>query len=357
MNPDDMAGSLHPESKALLAQIDNLPNELQLAWEVGSRLDLPDWPGIRQVILCGVGDSAVGADLLLAYGSPFYKQPVVLWKDYNLPAWAAGPETLVMALSHQWNDEVTLAAFEQAGQRHCRRLAIGMDGALTRQAQEASLPAMLYPAGDYPVEPLGWLFGLPAAALFRLGLLPDIGAQVAEAVAAMRSQQASIRADVPPNGNPARRMAGQMMGRWVTITGSDVLAPVARHWKSRLGGVARSWAQSEALPEMDYTMLSSVHQPDGMLSATMIVFLRAGSEHPRNRLRCDLTKRYFMLEGLGTDFVDAEGQSALAHQWTCLHFGEYAAFYLAEAYGIDPKPTPVTEQFHQELAAGSRPAR
>jgi glucose/mannose-6-phosphate isomerase len=356
MNPDDLAGPLHPETKALLAQIDNLPNELQLAWDVGSSLDLPDWPDIRQVILCGMGDSAVGADLLQAYGSPICKLPVFLWKDYNLPAWAAGPETLVMAFSHQWNDEVTLASFEQAGQRNCRRLAIGMAGALTRQAQEASIPVMLYPAGNYPVEPLGWFFGLPAAALFRLGLLPDIGEQVAEAVAAMRSQQAAIRADVPPNGNPARRMAGQMMGRWVTIAGSGVLAPVARHWKSRLGGVARSWAQSEVLPEMDYTMLGSVHQPDGMLSTTMIVFLRAASEHPRNRLRCELTKRYFMLEGLGTDFVDAEGESALAQQWTCLHFGEYTAFYLAEAYGIDPRGTLVIEQFHQELAAGNRPA-
>jgi len=86
----------------------------------------------------------------------------------------------------------------------------------------------------------------------------------------------------------------------------------------------------------------------------MIVFLRGSSGSPRNYLRVNLTKQAFMLEGLGTDFVDAAGETPLAQQWTGLHFGDYAAYYLALAYGVDPTPNPAIEQFMREISAAGK---
>jgi glucose/mannose-6-phosphate isomerase len=185
-------------------------------------------------------------------------------------------------------------------------------------------------------------------------LLPEIGTELSGAVQAMRQQQASIRVEVAAIGNPARRMAGQMMGRWVTVVGSGVLAPAARHWQNQIARLAKTWVQVEFLPEMDHTLLGSVLQPDAMLASTMIVFLRGSCGLPRNQLRGNLTKQAFMLEGLGTDFVDAAGETPLAQQWTSLHFGNYTAYYLALAYGIDPAPSPTIELFKREMAAAGK---
>jgi glucose/mannose-6-phosphate isomerase len=82
----------------------------------------------------------------------------------------------------------------------------------------------------------------------------------------------------------------------------------------------------------------------------MALFLRAGSYHPRNLLRTDLTKRAYMLDGLNTDFMDASGDTPLAHQWTLLHLGDYVAYYLAMLYEIDPTPIPALEGFKNQLA-------
>jgi glucose/mannose-6-phosphate isomerase len=68
----------------------------------------------------------------------------------------------------------------------------------------------------------------------------------------------------------------------------------------------------------------------------MALFLRAPSYHSRNLLRSNLTKTAFMVEGLNTDFIDAQGANPLAQQWTALHLGDYTAYYLAMAYGVDP---------------------
>ena len=80
-------------------------------------------------------------------------------------------------------------------------------------------------------------------------------------------------------------------------------------------------------------------------------FLKSPSDHPRNFLRSDLTRQVFMLEGLSIDSYTAKGDSPLAHIWTALHFGDYVAFYLAMAYGVDPTPVTVLQNFKAQLKA------
>ena len=55
-------------------------------------------------------------------------------------------------------------------------------------------------------------------------------------------------------------------------------------------------------------------------------------------------------QGLNTDFVDAQGDTPLAQQWTALHYGDYVAYYLAMLYEIDPTPIKALEGFKQQLS-------
>jgi len=187
------------------------------------------------------------------------------------------------------------------------------------------------------------------AAFTRLGLIADPADELAEALAAMRAQQSSLLADVPVARNPAKRMAGQLFGRWVMVMGSGVLAPVARRWKGQVNELAKAWAQFDYLPEADHNTIAGIACPEELLTKMMALFLRAPSDHPRNHLRADLTRQIFMMEGLNTDFYDAQGDSPLAHLWTALHFGDYQAYYLAMAYGADPTPIPAISELKKEM--------
>jgi glucose/mannose-6-phosphate isomerase len=181
------------------------------------------------------------------------------------------------------------------------------------------------------------------AAFGRLHLIPDQDAIMRDTVEAMKTQQASLRVDSPVSQNLAKRDAGQLMGRLVTIFAAGHLVPVARRWKSQINEMAKSIAQFEPLPEADYGTLHGATMPEAILLHSMALFLRAPSDHRQNRLRSNLTRRALMLEGVNTDFVDAKGESPLAHMWTLAHLGDYVAFYLAAAYGIDPTPLPSPE--------------
>jgi glucose/mannose-6-phosphate isomerase len=297
-----------------------------------------------------MGGSAIGADLLAAYAAPLCPVPLAVQRGYSLPAWAHGPGTLMVASSHSGNTEETLAAFDQAYTDGCRILALCTGGKLAAKAEATNTSLWTFEHPGQPRAAVGYSFGLLLALLSRLGLIPDPAGELSGAITAMRKQQADLRAEVPVVRNLAKREAGQLMGRWVMVFGSDVLEPVARRWKTQINELSKAWAQYELLPEADHNTLAGLAQPENGLSSAMALFLRAPSYHPRNLLRAELTKQAYMLEGLNTDFMDAQGDSALAQQWTALHLGDYVAYYLAMLYEIDPTPIPALEGFKQQLS-------
>jgi glucose/mannose-6-phosphate isomerase len=349
MNLDDFSSFPRIDTRNMLAEINRLPDELLAAWELGLTLPLPRWEGIQQVLIAGMGGSATGGDLLSAYLEPSCPAPVFIHRDYHLPAWAQGPQTLVIAASHSGETEETISAFERARAGGCRCLALTTGGRLAALASEAGIPTWPSASAGQTQAAVGSSFGLLLAAFTRLGLAADPSAELSRALAALRAQQAQIRAEVPVVHNPAKRMAGQLMGRWVAVIASGVLAPVARRYKIQLNELAKTWGQIDLLPEADHTTLAGLLLPEDQLGRTMVLFLRAPFDHPRSRRRSDLTRQVFMLEGLNTDFIDAGGDSSLANQWTALHFGDYMAYYLAIACEVDPAPAPLIEEFKQEM--------
>ncbi|MEE8567539.1 MAG: bifunctional phosphoglucose/phosphomannose isomerase [Anaerolineales bacterium] len=349
MNLDEQDRFHEVDPEGMLAEIDGLPDQLQAAWDLGQSLPLPIVEGIRQVVIAGMGGSAIGGDLLAAYVAPRMSIPVIVWRNYDLPAFASGPGTLVITASHSGNTEETLSAFERGREAGVSLMAITTGGELARRAGDHSVPLWRFEHSGQPRAAVGYSFGLLLAALARQDLIPDTTDEVVDSVAAMNRQQKKLRADIPVTQNPAKRLAGQMMERWPTIVGAGLLAPVARRWRTQVSELAKSVAQFEELPEADHNMVAGVVQPESLFGSTMVVFLRASLNHPRNIIRVDATNRILMVEGFGTNVIQARGDTRLAQQWTCLHFGDYTAYYLAMAYGIDPTPVAAIEGLKEIL--------
>jgi glucose/mannose-6-phosphate isomerase len=351
MNLDDLDYFKQLDTLNMLGEIDNLPDQVGYAYQLGLRHDLPEWQAIRQVVIAGMGGSAIGADLLTSYCASLAPIPVFVHRDYGLPLFARGAETLIICSSHSGDTEETLDAFEAARQAGCRILVVSTGGKLARRARENDIPVWTFDHAGQPRAAVGFSFGLLLAMFQRLGFLPDQKEALEGAITAMKHSQQHLQPHIPAAKNPAKRYAGQLMGRWVTIMGAGLLATVARRWKGQLNEVAKAGANFEFLPEADHNTLAGTMHPQEVLNPhTMTLFLRAPSDHPRNRLRTDLTKNAFMLEGMNTDFVDARGDTPLAHIWTLILFGDYVAYYLAMGYGVDPTPIQALVDFKKSMA-------
>jgi glucose/mannose-6-phosphate isomerase len=220
-----------------------------------------------------------------------------------------------------------------------------------KRAAEKNILALKFDShGVVDTAAIAFPFGLLLSLFTRLGFIPDPANDVAEAIAMMKRSQQHIRADVIAAKNPAKRYAGQLVGRWVTFVGTETLAPVARRWKTQINQLAKAGANFEIVPEATHNTLIATINPIPTLNAhTMTLFLRAPSDHPRNRLRSDLMRQAFMLEGLNTDVIDARGESVIANLWTLIIFGDYMAYYLAMAYGADPSEEDAVLNFKRSL--------
>jgi len=334
----------------MLGYIEALPANLSDAWQLGHALPLPVVGQIKQVIIAGMGGSAIGGDLLAGFLSDTCPIPIISHRDYGLPAWAKGPETLVICSSHSGNTEETLSAFEKALAQHCSILALSTGGLLAEKAKAAGVTAWQFEHHGQPRTAIAYSFGLLLALLERLGIIDDQADQVTSAVLAMQVQAGKLSQDVEVTLNPAKRLAGQLVGRYVSVFAAGALEVVARRWKTQINELAKAWAQFEAIPEADHNTLAGLLNPDALLPKVAAIFLRAEIDHPRNTLRLDATRQSFMVEGLVTDEVRAEGQTRLAQMWTLLQFGDYVSYYLALSYKVDPTPVDALLALKAKLA-------
>lgn len=324
----------------MIAHIDGLPDQLFNAWKMGLNQPLPAMEPVEKIVIAGMGGSAIGADLLASYLLDKMSVPVIIHRDYGLPGYAKGGNTLVVISSHSGNTEESLSAFEQAIPNHCQVICITTGGTIQKKAEEKGYPVWIFNHQGQPRSAVGFSFGLLLALVTRLGLIDDPAAEVDDAVRTMTSLQGKIQVDVPVLSNPAKRLAGQMIGRHVTVFGSGFMVPVARRWKCQINEVAKAVASFEALPEADHNTLAGISNPHELMGKELAIFLKAAAEHPRNQLRVDKTREILMLEGVGTDFFNAKGTTRLAQMWSTILFGDYTSYYLALSYNTDPTPIP-----------------
>lgn len=335
---DDVKKFKDIDLEDMYSHILGLPAQLAAAWKLGQEQPLPDVQGVERVLIAGMGGSAIGADLLASYVASVCPLPVIVHRDYGLPAWAQNGRTLVIASSHSGNTEETISAFELAIKKSCRLTALSTGGTLEKLCKERGAPLWKFEHHGQPRSAVGFSFGLLMALFTRLGWIPNPSADLQGALSAMAEQGERIAAPVPTAQNPAKQLAEKMVGGWVCVIGSDVLAPVARRWKGQINELAKAWTQFEFLPEMNHNTLAGVVFPQDQLPESLVVFLNSASDHVRNSLRARLTAQGLQNVGIPSEVFTAPGDSPLAQMWTAIQMGDYVSYYLAMAYDINPTP-------------------
>ncbi len=341
--------SKDPEN--MLAYIDALPDDLEKAWALGQAYDLPKFPEIHKICIAGMGGSAIGGDMLAGFLAQGGKVPIISWRNYGLPDWTAGEDTLVICSSHSGNTEETLSAFDQALKNGCSILAFSTGGKLEKRAGEAGKACWTFEHHGQPRTAIPFTFGILLAFLQRAGLAVFDFSEISESASVMRSQREILTASSPVQQNPARRLGGQLLGRNVLILAAGENEVIARRWKGQIAELAKAWASFEGLPEMNHNALAGLESPESLFEKTSAIFLRAKMDHPRNQIRIEHSMQQFLIAGMAVDTVQAVGNSRMAQMWSLLQFGDYVAYYLALDYGVDPTPIEALNALKRKLAS------
>ena len=325
LDPEDMLGAIR-----------GLPQQLWTAWETAGKLPLPEKRDFSKILVAGMGGSAIGADILAGYVAPDCSLPLFVLRGYHLPAWAKGPEVLVVCSSHSGNTEETLTVFEEAQKRNCTTMTVSTGGKLSEKAREQGTLCWTFEHVGQPRTAVGFSFGLLLNLLERLGLISEQEALVKNAVAEMEALGKQIDVEVHAVKNVAKRLAGQAVERIPVVLGAEHLEAVARRWKTQINENSKAEAQFEFLPEADHNTLAGLVNPEELLYKTYALFLNSERYSGRVQKRYKLTADEFMVSGVCVDPVACSGSSMLAEIWTAIFLGDYISYYLAMAYDANP---------------------
>lgn len=316
------------------------------------KLDLPAkyQKNYLNILVSGLGGSAIGGDILRSYAAAKAAIPLVVNRDYDIPAFV-GPQSLVLAVSYSGNTEETLSAYQQANQAGADIIVVSSGGKLSSLAREDGNMVAELPGGLSPRAATGYLFSPLALILEQLGLVKGASADLMETVQVLTDLREEINPVVDSAHNIARQLAGEMKGRIPVIWGSSSHSEVAAlRWKAQINENAKAPAYYNIFPELNHNEMVGFEAPADLISQLMIIILRDPGDHERVKKRIEISKEVIRPRVAKVMEVEARGQSFLARFYSLAYIGDYASFYLAQEYGINPTPVQVIDFLKAELA-------
>jgi len=334
----------------MLGRIAELPQQCRRAWANVQSFELPpEYRQVNEIVVLGMGGSAIGGDLLRSLAGPECALPIVTNRDYTVPAFVSA-ETLVIACSYSGNTEETLAAFEEARQRGAALLAVTTDGKLAQRARELRVPLLTFCYQSQPRAALGYSIVSLIGVVQKLGFIGDKSDDLEEAIAVMEALQKEIGETVPVTANPAKQLAKRLYGRLPVIYGAGYLAEVAHRWKTQFNENSKAWSFFEQLPELNHNAVLGYQFPQELAERILVVMLISSLDHPRHKVRFQVTQEILTRQGGACETIEARGESPLAQMLSAIHFGDYVSFYLALLYEIDPTPVKAIDYLKERLA-------
>jgi glucose/mannose-6-phosphate isomerase len=328
-----------PLRAAVIDDVLAIPDHLRDAlWRVETaRLEAADAAGL---MVCGMGGSAIGADLAAAALGDRLTRPLLTVRGYELPSWAT-PEWAVLCSSYSGNTEETLACFAAAEALGARRVVASTGGALVDGAREAGIPVIGLPGIFRPRAAVAYMLVVAAEVAALAGAAPRIHTEIDAAAAFLEGERESLRFR-------AEEIAGLIDSRAPVIHGADLTASVARRWKTQVNENAKLHAFFSELPEADHNEICGwAGEPGEPRFAA--VFLEDRDQHPREARRFELTARAVEEAGAVAVRIETAGETRIARLLWAMMLGDLVSVALADARGVDPDETDALDRLKAEM--------
>jgi glucose/mannose-6-phosphate isomerase len=338
------------DRSGMLTLLRDFPNQIREALVIAEKADVRmRTTGIRNIVMCGLGGSAIGGDLLRSYLANELPVPFIVNRHYTLPKFV-GPDSLVIISSYSGNTEETTTAHREALKRKARLLCVSSNGLTEQLARKGRSPFIKVPGGLPPRAALGYSFFPLLVSLARLGLIKNRQKDIAETVALMDAGVQRF-AGLDPAANPALALALKLHHRiTVCYSSTERFDAVNTRWRGQIAENGKALAFGHVLPEMNHNELVGWKVLENEMREMVVVFLRDKDDHKRVQIRMELTREIISRYTGHVVEVWSEGKSMLARLFSLVQLGDWVSCYLAILHGEDPTPVAVIDYLKQSLA-------
>jgi glucose/mannose-6-phosphate isomerase len=286
---------------------------------------------ISQVLICGMGGSAVSGDYLQTYLEKVASFPIFVQRNYDLPAFVS-KDTVVILISYSGNTEETISCLIAAIKKSAKIIGLGSGGTLKKFCINHKLPFFPIPSGYQPRASFSLLFFPLLKILDSLRLISLDQSVLEEIISLFKELRHELHPQKQSSENQAKQIALKLYGR-IPIIWSPFRC-VAERMKCQLNENSKILALSEELPELNHNHIMGWETWTNENPFILLTF-RFGTEHPNVMLRFEITKE-IVEKKVEIIEIHAKGTNLLSQLFSVTYIGDYISMYLAILNNQDP---------------------
>ncbi|MBL7054641.1 bifunctional phosphoglucose/phosphomannose isomerase [Candidatus Woesearchaeota archaeon] len=317
------------DSQNMLETIEDFPRQCREALELPRGETISR--GFTNIIVTGMGGSAIGGDLLKSYMHNS-KIPVFVNRDYKMPNFV-DESSLVFAVSYSGNTEETVSAAQDAVERKAKVIGITSGGKLVDICEKI----IKVPSGYQPRAALGYLFFPMLGILHNSGAINVKNSELNEMLNILKKKE-----EFKKN---AEELAKKLREKIAVIYSSELLMPAAYRFKTQINENAKMPAFFNVFSEMNHNEINAFKGMDRKFTAILI---KDAQDNERIQKRMDIC-REIMEERIDVEEISGQGEYLLSRLFSAIYLGDFVSYYLAILNRTDPSPVEVIERLKKQL--------
>lgn len=328
----------------------NFHSQISEAVEIGKSSEFFSFDkyGIKNIIINGLGGSAIGGDLIRSYTHYNSTVPVYINRNYHLPGFA-GKDTLSVISSYSGNTEETISAYKESKSKECRIICISSGGKVEKMALEHKDRFVKIPGGLQPRCALGYSFFVLLTVLSEFPFLSLENGNIKNVIENIK-RDSEIYSLFDPEKNKALKIAKQLFNKLPVIYSSnDILDVVNLRWRGQISENAKQLAYGNVYPEMNHNELVGWEKNRDILNKIIVVFLKDIDDNERIKMRMEITEEIYKKHASDVISVSGEGETRLERIFNLIYLGDWVSYHLALLNKVDPTPVDAITYLKEKL--------
>lgn len=295
----------------------------------------------KNVIICGIGGSALPYDILSAVVKPIV--PIYIHRDYNLPEFADST-SLIICISYSGNTEEGVSSLQEAVNKNLKTIAIATGGKFEEISKTNKVPFVKIPSGIQPRSATGYLFGALVKVLVNSAIIKDISYDILNAVQDLKETNAELEKE-------GKKIAKKLAKKIPIVYSSDKFNVLAHILKIKFNENSKIPAFWNVFPELNHNEMVGYTGIKKLGAKNFaVVMLRDQSDHQRTQKRMKLTANLIKKQGVKVETIDIKEGSMLFKVFSTLLLGDWISYFVAIDQKIDPSPVNAVEDFKKQMA-------
>jgi glucose/mannose-6-phosphate isomerase len=303
---------------------------------------------LSNVVLTGLGGSGIGGSIVQNYVFDKMDTPIIVNKDYFLPAFVDG-NSLVIISSYSGNTEETVSAFKQALDANATIVCITSGGEIAKLACVHDIDCILLPSGMPPRACIGYsmiqvLYTLAYFGLINNDFISDIGVSIE----LLNANEKDIQ-------EKAAAIAQKVHGKLPVIYAASDFEGLAIRIRQQLNENSKMLAWHGAIPEMNHNELVGWRDVD---AKKVVIFLRNETDYERVQARMEINKEIISKCTPNIIEIYSKGTTYWERVLYFIHLTDWLSVHLADLHEVDATEVKVIDFLKGSLTtAGSLVSR